>query len=66
VADAVILTLAGKLGLTVVVMELLVAGVPVAQVAVDVMTTVTAWPVVRADVVNVGLFDPAGAPSTNH
>lgn len=42
VADAEILTLAGRFGFTVVIIGLLVAGVPVAQVAVDVITTVTA------------------------
>ena len=46
-----ILTVAGKFGLTVVVMALLVAGLPVAHTALDVITTVTTCPVVRADVV---------------
>jgi hypothetical protein len=36
-----ILTLAGKLGFTVIEIELLVAGLPVAQVAFEVITTVT-------------------------
>ena len=36
-----ILTLAGKLGFTVIGIELLVAGLPVAQVAFEVITTVT-------------------------
>jgi hypothetical protein len=66
VADAEILTLAGKLGFTIVIMALLVAGVPVAQVEVDVITTLIAWPVVRVDVVNVALLVPAGAASTYH
>ena len=46
-----ILTLTGKLSVTVVVMALLVAGLPIAQVTVELMTTVTAWPVVRLVVV---------------
>jgi hypothetical protein len=36
-----ILTLAGKLGFTVIGIELLVAGLPVAQVAFEIITTVT-------------------------
>ena len=51
VALAPILTLAGKLGFTVIVMALLVAGLPVAQVAFDVITTVTIWPFVNVVVV---------------
>lgn len=39
--DAEILTLAGKFGFTVMVTELDVAGLPVAQVAFEVMTQVT-------------------------
>ena len=41
VADAEILTLAGRLGLTVIVTVFDVAGLPVAQVAFDVITQVT-------------------------
>ena len=37
-----IFTLTGKFGLTTVVMALLVTGLPVTQVAVDVITTLTA------------------------
>jgi hypothetical protein len=51
VAEAVILTLTGKFGLTVVVIALLVAGLPDAQLAVEVITTLTDWPVVRPVVV---------------
>ncbi len=45
------LTLAGKFGLTVVVMVFDVAGEPVAHVALDVNTTDTCCPFVRAVVV---------------
>ena len=45
-----ILTLAGRFGLTVVTMALLVAGLPVAQRAFDVINTVTDCPVVRPGV----------------
>ena len=51
VAVAAILTLAGKFGLTVVTTALLVAGLPVAQTAFEVMTTDTDCPVVRPAVV---------------
>jgi hypothetical protein len=47
VADAPILTLADKLGFTVIVRALLVAGLPVAQVAFEVITTVTVCPLVK-------------------
>ena len=42
VADADILTLTGKFGFTVMVTVFEVAGLPVAQVALDVMTHITA------------------------
>lgn len=42
VADADMLTLTGKFGLTVMVTVFEVAGLPVAQVALDVITQVTA------------------------
>ena len=51
VAFAPILTLAGKLGFTVIVIPELVAGLPVAQVAFEVITTVTTWPFVNVVVV---------------
>ena len=51
VADALILTLAGKFALTVVTIALLIAGFPVAQVAFEVITTVTDFPVVSPLVV---------------
>jgi hypothetical protein len=44
VADAEILTLAGKLGFTVIVTVFEVAGFPVAQVAFDVITQVIVFP----------------------
>ena len=47
----IILTLTGKFGLTVVVIRLLVAGLPVAQVAVELITTDIVCPVVRVAVV---------------
>ena len=46
-----IVTLAGKFGLTVVTIVLLVAGLPVAQSAFEVIITVTDCPVVSVDVV---------------
>jgi hypothetical protein len=49
-----------------VVILLLVTEVTVAQGALDVITTVTAWLFVRFVVVNVGLFVPAFAPFTFH
>ena len=48
---AAMLTLAGRFGFTVIVMLFDVAGEPVAQVAFDVITTVTIWPFVNVDVV---------------
>lgn len=48
VADAEILTLAGKLGFTVMVTVFEVAGLPVAQVAFEVRTHVMVLPFVRA------------------
>ena len=48
VADAEMLTLTGKLGFTVMVTVLEVAGLPVAQVALEVITQVTVLPLARA------------------
>lgn len=45
-----ILTLAGKFGFTVVIIVLLLAGLPVAHTAFEVITTDTDCPVVRPDV----------------
>jgi hypothetical protein len=66
VADAAMLTLAGKLGFTFIVTALLVAGLPVAQVAFDVITTVTISLSAKVSEVNVGLFVPAFTPLTFH
>ena len=51
---------------TVIVMVFDVAGEPVAQVAFDVITTVTVWPFVNVVVVYVGLLVPTFAPLTFH
>jgi hypothetical protein len=51
---------------TVVVIRLLVAGLLVAQVDVEVITTVTVCPFVRVVVVKVLLFVPAAIPPTYH
>ncbi len=48
VADAEILILTGRLGLTVMVTVLEVAGLPVAQVALEVITQVTVFPFASA------------------
>jgi hypothetical protein len=53
-------------GFTVMVMPALVAVVGLAQVALEVSTQVTTWPVVKALVVNVVLLVPAGVPFTCH
>ena len=47
-AEAVIETLAGRLGLTVIVTVFDVAGLPVAHVALEVMTQVTTSPLTGA------------------
>ena len=47
--EAVILTLAGNNGFTVIVMLLDVAGLPVAQVAVEFITTEICSPLIRVD-----------------
>jgi hypothetical protein len=61
-----ILTLAGKFGFSMVIIALLVAGLPVAQVAFEVMTTVTGCPDTRVVVVYVALFDPTGVTPEYH
>ena len=66
VADAAMLTLAGKLGFTFIVTALLVAGLPVAQVALEVITTVTISLSAKAVEVKVGLLVPAFDPFTFH
>ena len=59
-------TLAVTFGFTVMVMELEVAGEPVTQGALDVITQVTASPLFKADVVNVVLFEPIFTPFIFH
>ena len=66
VADAAAVTLTGKFGFTVIVIPVLVAGLPVAQVALDVNTTVTISPLFKVVVVNILLLVPALAPFTFH
>jgi hypothetical protein len=51
VADAAMVTLTGKFGLTVIVNEFEVAGLPVMQDALDVMTQVTTLPFANVVVV---------------
>jgi hypothetical protein len=60
------LTLTGKLGLTVIVTVLDVAGLPVAHVALDVNTHVTMSPLARAAFVYVVLFAPTFVPLSFH
>ena len=48
VADADMITLAGRTGFTVIVTVFEVAGLPVAQVALEVITQVMVFPFVRA------------------
>ena len=62
---AAILTDGTNTGLTVIVIVLLVAGLPVAHgVALEVKITFTMSPLARVDVVKVALFVPAFAPVT--
>ena len=67
VADAAILTLAGKFGLTVIAIELDVAGDPVEHgVALLVITTFTTSPLDKVVVVNVALLVPVFTLFTSH
>ena len=61
-----ILTLAGRLALTVVVMPEDVAGEPVTQLALDVSTTVTISPFAREAFVYVAMFVPTLVPLRFH
>jgi hypothetical protein len=63
---AEMLTLAAPLGLTVIVSAFEVAGDPVAQARLDVITQVTTFPFVRAVVVYVSLFVPTLVVPTFH
>ena len=65
-ADAATKTLTGKYGFTVMVTVLEVAGFPVVQVAFEVKTQETVFPLVNALLVKVALFVPTFAPFTFH
>ena len=60
------LTLAVAVGVTTIVIELEVAGLPVAQPEFDVITQVTVFPLARVVLVNVELLVPAFVPLTFH
>ena len=64
--EAVILTLAGSIGFTVIVIGLEVAGFPDTQVKEDVITTLTTSLFARVVLVKVGLFVPTFDPLTFH
>jgi hypothetical protein len=66
VAEALMLTLTGKFGFTVMVMALDVAGLPVAQVALLVSTQVTTLLFANVVVVYVGLLLPTAVAPTYH
>ena len=66
VAEAEMLILTGKLGLTVMVTVLEVAGLPVAQVALEVITQVTVFPLANELLVYVVLFVPTFDPFSFH
>ena len=62
-----ILTLAGKFAFTVIVIVFEVAGEPVKHgEAFEVITTLTVFPLVKVDEVNVALLVPAFTPFTFH
>jgi hypothetical protein len=64
--EAAIDTLTGRFGLTVIVTVLEVAGLPVAHVALEVITQVTWAPSARAAFVYVVLFVPTFVPLSFH
>jgi hypothetical protein len=66
VADAAMLTLTGKFGLTVIVTVLLVAGLPVLHTALEVIITVTASLFARVFEEKVLLFIPTFEPFNLH
>ena len=66
VVDAAITTEGTGAGVTVIVIPALVAVVGVAQIALDVNTTVTTSLLFSVEVVKVGLFVPALVPFTRH
>lgn len=65
VAVAAMLTVTGNTGFTVMVTELEVAGLPVEQVALEVITQLTTCPLVRAALLNVAPV-PDGVAPTYH
>jgi hypothetical protein len=65
-AEAAMLTLTGRFGLTVMVMAFEVAGFPVGQVALEVSTQVTTLPLASAALVYVLLFVPTAVAPTYH
>jgi len=64
--EAAIATLAGRFGLTIIVTVFDVAGLPVAHVALEVMTQVTRSPLARVAFVYVVLFVPSLTPLSFH
>lgn len=66
VADAETLTLTGRFGFTVMVTGLEVAGLPVAQVAFDVITQVITLPFAKLELEYVALLVPTLAPFNFH
>ncbi len=66
VADAEILTLAGRFGLTVIVRRFEVAGLPFMQLAFEVITQLTTSLFTRDPVLYPVLFDPTLLPFTFH
>ena len=66
VADADILILTGRFGLTVIVIVLEVAGLPVAQVALEVITQTTVFPFANELLVYVALLVPTFDPFNFH
>jgi hypothetical protein len=64
--DAEILILTGRLGLTVIVMVFDVAGLPLIQLALEVITQLTVLPFARALVVYVELLVPTLLPLSFH
>ena len=65
-ADGAILTLTGRFVLTIIVIVLDVAGLPVAHVALEVRMHVTRSPFARAELVYVLLFVPTFPPLSFH
>ena len=65
-AEATIDTLTGRFGLTVIVIVFDVAGLPVTQVALEVMIQVTRAPLTRAAFVYIELFVPTLVPLSFH